>query len=84
MNEDLVKKAFYDELEKIALHPLMEMSMAGAEIGSLVGAAVAMPVHKPGKLKDSLLEKAEIGGVMGASLTPITASILKKMKIIKW
>lgn len=71
-------------LDKAALHPLMEMSMAGAEVGSLVGAAIAIPIHRPGKLKDSLLEKAEIGGVTGAALTPITATILKKMKVFKW
>jgi hypothetical protein len=67
-------------LTKTALHPLMELSMAGAEVGSLVGAAIAIPVHKPGKLKDSLLEKAEISAVAGAALTPIAATMIQKFK----
>lgn len=80
MNNEIIKQAFLDELQKIALHPLMELSMAGAEVGSLAGAAIAIPVHKPGKLKDSLLEKAEISAVAGAAITPITATILNKFK----
>ena len=112
MNNEIVKKAFLDELQKIsmpvfyhgtsteraaikggidskyitktALHPLMELSMAGAEVGSLAGAAIAIPIHRPGKLKDSLLEKAEISAVAGAAVTPIAATIIHKLKGLKF
>ena len=81
--EKAAQAAFIDELQKIAFHPLVELGMLGSEAGAILGSATGIPFHKNKSLKNSMLEKAEMGSVMGATIMPITAKFLQMAKLIK-
>ena len=67
-----------NRFEKIALHPLIEASVAGAELGGLGGMMSAVPSHKPGKFKETMLDNWAVGGALGTAIAPLIYALHKK------